>query len=217
MADPDLTRTRRPRNSLTVEGILDAAESVAAAGFDAITVRAVADELRSSPMALYRYFATKDELIDALLDRVLSRFSPITETDTPLADLEAFVRAHHTLLLAHPWAVAGLISRPLPGPHAVPIGEQALRILARAGHHADDAVAAFSGIIAFNYGWSSFEISQREPQGEVALGRIAQGVDARFPFTAAVAPAMVRYGAQEHYDWVLSALVRGIGTAPAGS
>lgn len=212
MADRAAPRARRTRNSLTAEGILDAAETVAA-GAGALSIRTVADELGSSAMALYRHFATKDELIDALLDRVLSRFRPVPETDDPLADLTAFLHAHHAMLRGHPWAVAELIRRPLPGPHAVPIGEQALRILARAGHHGDQAVAAFSGIIAFNYGWASFEISRLEPQGEVAVQRVAEGVPEEFPFTAAVTPAMIRYGSPEHYAWMASALVQGIGRA----
>jgi AcrR family transcriptional regulator len=64
-------RSRRARNSLTVDAILDAAEHVAAAGFEALTVRAVAVALEAAPMSLYRYFATKDELVDALLNIVL--------------------------------------------------------------------------------------------------------------------------------------------------
>src|SRR5687768_8241466 len=74
-------RQRRPRNSLSQDAILDAAEALAAEGFDAVTMRAVAAKLGAVPMALYNHFATKDQLVDALLDRVLSRFEPEPETD----------------------------------------------------------------------------------------------------------------------------------------
>ena len=69
-------RTRRPRGSLTPDAILDAAEAIAAQGFTALTVRAVAARLGAAPMALYNHFATKEQLVDALLDRVLGRFAP---------------------------------------------------------------------------------------------------------------------------------------------
>src|SRR4051794_15912819 len=137
---------RRPRNSLNVEGILDAGERVATRDAEALTIRAVATELGSSPMALYRYFATKEELVGALLDRVLGRFEAGPDTEEWRGDLHAFALRHLRLLLDHPWAVAPLIANPFPGPKALPIGEEALRILARGGITGDRAVAMFSGV-----------------------------------------------------------------------
>src|SRR3954469_25217475 len=107
-------RTRRPRGSLSPEVILDAAEAVAGQGFDALSMRAVADRLGAAPMALYNHFATKEQLVDALLDRVLSRFEPEPATDDWTADLRRFARAHRRLLVQHPWAVAPLFNQPNP-------------------------------------------------------------------------------------------------------
>ena len=186
-------RTRRPRGSLTPEVILDAAEALTAEGFDAITVRSVAARLGAAPMALYNHFATKDELVDALLDRVLGRFQPQPETGDWVEDLRAFARAHRSVLTGHPWAVAPIFSHPNPGPSALRIGEHALAILARGGLPDDHAVAAFSGILALNYGWSSFTA--------------ARDLDA----TGAVAAQMGAYGSDEHYEFVLDHLVGGLG------
>src|SRR5215207_9303725 len=97
-------RTRRRRGSLSRELILDAAEAVAAEGFGALTMRAVAARLGAVPMALYNHFATKDQLVDALLDRVLSRFEPEPATEDWGEDLRRFASAHRRLLVAHPWA-----------------------------------------------------------------------------------------------------------------
>ena len=91
-------RTRRPRGSLSPELILDAAEAVAAQCFDALTMRAVAARLDAVPMALYNHFATKDELVDALLDRVLTRFEPAPPTGDWIEDLRVFARTHRRLL-----------------------------------------------------------------------------------------------------------------------
>src|SRR5215208_288757 len=92
-------RTRRPRGSLRPEAILDAAEALAADGFDALTMRAVATRLGAAPMALYNHFATKEALVDALLDRVLNRFEPDPRTEDWRADVAAFARAHRRLLV----------------------------------------------------------------------------------------------------------------------
>lgn len=204
-------RHRRARNSLTLESILDAAENVAAAGFEALTIRAVATELQSSPMALYRYFSTKDELVDALLNRVLGRFERPTETDSWIADLRTFARKHRELLTRHPWAIAPLIARPYPGPNALPIGETALRILQRAGISGDGAVATFSGIIALNYGWASFVVEREGGGGDQPVERASMpAAPAEYTLTVEVAEAMNRYGSEEHYERVLSQLLTGI-------
>ena len=185
-------RTRRPRGSLTRDVILDAAESVAREGFGGLTVRAVANQLDAVPMALYNHFATKDELVDALLDRVLSRFEPQPSTGDWAEDLRAFARAHRQVLVAHPWAVAPIFSRPNPGPSAVAIGDHAFGILARGGFTEDDAVAAFSGILALNYGWSSFTA--------------ARDLDA----TGITGAQMGEYGSDRHYELVLGHFLSGL-------
>jgi AcrR family transcriptional regulator len=210
--DPAPPRTRRPRSSLTVDGILDAAELVAARGFEGLTVRAVATELESSPMALYRYFTTKDELVDSLLDRVLGRFEVSPETEDWIVDLRTFALDHRRLLNEHPWAIAPLTLHPNPGPNALPIGEAALRILRRAGISGDDAVATFSGIIALNYGWSSFVVGKGradDPENDQTAAQPLT-VPGAYPLTGDVADVMSRYGSDDHYDTVLSQLLAGI-------
>jgi AcrR family transcriptional regulator len=206
-------RTRRPRGSLTPEAILDAAEDVASEGFDALTMRAVAARLGAVPMALYNHFATKDQLVDALLDRVLSRFEPEPATDDWDEDLRRFARAHRRLLMRHPWAVAPLFTQPNPGLSSVRIGEFALRILRRAGFSDARAVAAFSGIIALNYGWSSFttarDLDPAGPGHDVGA-MLAALPPAEYPLTVEVADEMGAYGSDHHYDYVLDQLLSGL-------
>jgi AcrR family transcriptional regulator len=209
----DTGRTRRPRGSLTPEAILDAAEIVAANGFDALTMRAVAARLSAVPMALYNHFATKDQLVDALLDRVLSRFEPQPATDDWAEDLRRFARAHRRLLITHPWAVAPLFSQPNPGISAVRIGEFALGILRRGGLSNARAVAAFSGIIALNYGWSSFTTARHldpELPGHDVAATLAQLPRTEYPLTVDVADEMGAYGSDHHYDFVLDQLLSGL-------
>jgi AcrR family transcriptional regulator len=206
-------RARRPRGSLSPEVILDAAEAIAGDGFDALTMRAVATRLGAAPMALYNHFPTKEALVDALLDRVLNRFEP----DPPCADwhedLRNFARAHRRLLVAHPWAVAPLFTQPNPGLGAVRIGEHALAILRRGGFSDADAVAAFSGIIAVNYGWSSFTTARdADPQapGRDVGAMLSALPPAEFPLTVGVAGEMGAYGSASHYEYVLDRLVDGL-------
>jgi AcrR family transcriptional regulator len=207
-------RRRRPRGSLTREAILDAGEAIAAAeGFGALSMRAVAARLEAAPMALYNHVATRDALVDGLLDRVLHRFEPEPPTDDWADDLRRFARAHRRLLTGHPWAVAPLFSQPNPGLGAVRIGEHALGILRRGGFTGEHAVAAFSGVIALNYGWSSFttarELDRRGAAHEVAAMLSALPAE-HFPLTVSVAGAMGAYGSDAHYELVLGAFVTGL-------
>jgi AcrR family transcriptional regulator len=205
-------RKRRPRGSLTPDVILDAAEAVAAQGFDALSMRAVAARLGAVPMALYNHFATKEQLVDALLDRVLGRFEPAPATEDWAEDLRRFARAHRRLLVRHPWAVAPLFSQPNPGMSSVRIGEFALGILRRGGFSNARAVAAFSGIIALNYGWSSFT-SARDLEagtGHDVAAMLAQLPPADYPLTVDVANEMGAYGSDQHYEFVLDQLLTGL-------
>lgn len=208
----DRNRVRRPRGSLTPAVILDAAEAVAAHGFDALTMRAVAARLGAVPMALYNHFATKDELVDALLDRVLGRFEPVPPTDDWLEDLRQFARAHRKVLTDHAWAMAPLFSRPTPGMSAVRVGELALAIIRRGGCSNEAAVAIFSGVIALNYGWSSFTTARQlnPAAGEQVAAAMAMLPADAFPNTAAVAAEMVGYGSDAHYERVLGAFLGGL-------
>jgi AcrR family transcriptional regulator len=210
---PARSRGRRPRGSLTPEVILDAAEDVAREGFDALTMRAVAARLGAAPMALYNHFATKDELVDALLDRVLGRYEPEPAGEDWSEDLRRFARAHRRLLARHPWAVAPLFARPSPGMGAVRIGELALGILRRAGLSDERAVAVFSGIIALNYGWSSFttarDLDPAGPGHDVGA-MLAALPRTEYALTVEVAGEMGAYGSDRHYDIVLDQLLRGL-------
>lgn len=201
---------------MTADEILLAAEDVARAGLGALTMRAVAQQMGASPMSLYRYFATKDELIDAMLDRVLGRIRLETDSDDWLADLTAFAAAHRQVLAAHPWAIVPLFTHSNPGINATIIGESALAILDRGGVRGAAAVASFSAILALNYGWFAFSSTRdasrtgTDPEADLAAS-LAQLPPERFPLTRSVADHLSNYGTDEQYSLALRRVVAGIG------
>ncbi|MHA6668210.1 TetR/AcrR family transcriptional regulator [Homoserinimonas sp. A447] len=208
-------RPRRPRSSVNADEILEAAEHVARDGFEALTMRAVATQIGASPMALYRYFATKDELIDAMLDRVLGRIQVNAPTDDWQADLAAFATAHRVVLADHPWAIVPLFTHSNPGVNATVIGETALRILQRGGITGAESVATFSGILALNYGWFAFNTARdatraaTDPEAELTAS-LARLPSVQFPLTLSVASELANYGSDAHYKFVLRQLVTGV-------
>ncbi|WP_130177806.1 TetR/AcrR family transcriptional regulator [Cryobacterium sp. SO1] len=211
-----LRRQRRERSSVSTDEILQASEVVARGGFDALTMRAVATQMGASPMALYRYFATKDELVDAMLDRVLGRIELKDATDDWLADLAGFATAHRAVLADHPWAIVPLFTHSNPGINATIIGEAALGILERGRVAGGEAVAIFCGILALNYGWFAFTAARDttrmnvEPEAVLATALSMLPAD-HFPLTLSVADQLSNYGSDAHYAFALQALIDGVG------
>ena len=61
--------TRGPKPALTAEAIALAAIAVAdAEGLDAVSMQRIAREVKVTTMALYRYFASKDELVNRMIE-----------------------------------------------------------------------------------------------------------------------------------------------------
>jgi AcrR family transcriptional regulator len=195
-------RQRRARGSLTVEEILDAAERVARSDPRPLTIRAVATELGSSPMALYTYFSTKDELADALIDRVLRRV-PIPQAGEWRDQLCELALSHGRVLLEHRWAVPMLFNSPSPGVGAARLGEAFLAILAAGGVTGEPAVGAFSAIIAVNYGRTAFAAVDHEEELPPLPGEY-------FPHSAANWTALAGYASEENYRRVLDIVIDGV-------
>jgi AcrR family transcriptional regulator len=199
---------------VTADEIVVAAEKVAESGFDALTMRAVAEQMGASAMSLYRYFATKDELVDAMLDRVLGRIElPVPSSDWA-ADLHDFAQAHRRTLARHPWAIVPLFTHSNPGINATIIGEAAFGILARGGLTGERAVATFSGVLALNYGWFAFSTARdatrdaHDPEAELASA-LAMLPAERFPHTLAVAEELATYGTDRQYEIALRQVIIG--------
>ena len=107
----------RAREALTKERVLRAAIAVAdRAGVEGLSMRNVAQELDVVPMALYRHVASKDEMLDGILELVVGEIDPPrTDTDWKTAIRERILSARRALL-RHPWASHVIETRSDPGP-----------------------------------------------------------------------------------------------------
>lgn len=101
----DQAPQRGPKRELTHESIVDAAIGLAdQGGLAGVTMQRVAEALGFSAMALYRYVASKDELIMLMQDRAM-RLDGAWPVDadhwrTGLTDVAATLRA---IYQRHPW------------------------------------------------------------------------------------------------------------------
>ena len=107
----------KARVPLSRERILAAADALAdREGADSLSMRRLAQELDVVPMATYKHFANKEELLDGMLDVVVGEIDPArTDTDWKTAVRDRILSARRALL-RHPWASRVMESRTQPTP-----------------------------------------------------------------------------------------------------
>ena len=123
--------TRGPAPERSRGQITAAAIALAdAGGLDAVSMRQVAGALGTGPASLYRYIASRDDLIDLMADEIAAEIdleSPVAQDPiTALVDLAVQVKA---VYLRHPWLLDVMAQRTPLGPRAVDYMEHVLRIL----------------------------------------------------------------------------------------
>ncbi|MFK0118995.1 TetR/AcrR family transcriptional regulator [Streptomyces sp. NPDC090994] len=129
--------------------IVTAAVALAdAEGLAGLSMRKVAAELHVSPMRLYGYVATKDELLDLMADSVYG------EITGALGDASGWESALRTIAVAtrdsalrHEWFVELIGGRPHLGPNALAVMEATASALASAlGPDGGDRLMAALGV-----------------------------------------------------------------------
>lgn len=117
---------RRVR-SLSRDEIVRAAIKVAdAEGPAAISMRRIARELNAGAMSLYWHVASKDELLDMMVDAVEAEQQFPEPTGDWRADLEALARTQRAVLHRHAWLMDFIGGRPPLGPNTLRNLERAL-------------------------------------------------------------------------------------------
>lgn len=130
VADGPATRRDRQRDATTAEIKSTARSLLVASGPDALTLRAIAREMGMTAPALYRYFASHEDLVGALCEDVLTEITGRLERardgvppDRPIDRLMAACREFRRWSLAHPrefqLTFASVAERPQPH-HEVP-------------------------------------------------------------------------------------------------
>lgn len=115
-------------------------------GLEAASLRRVAGELGVHVTSLYNHVATKDALLDGLVEELLG------SADLPLGELpweqwvRRFVAAAATLAGHHPGAFAVLLRRPVQGPRAAATFEVGLAAFRRAGMTPTASYAAVKSV-----------------------------------------------------------------------
>lgn len=123
----------RPR-LIDRDGVLDAALAIAdESGLDAVTMRAVAQRLQVTQMALYRHVENKAGLLDGLVERLLLEMAVERGAGSWQSHLEEMARAVRATARRHPAVFPLLLQLPANTPLAQQVRDRARSELADAG------------------------------------------------------------------------------------
>jgi len=108
--------TGRPR--LTRERVLDAALAlIDREGLGALSMRRVADELDAGAMSLYRHVASREDLLDGVVERLAHEIElPGPEHGDWAQRMRTLMRSTRSVALGHPNAAELFVLRPLRTP-----------------------------------------------------------------------------------------------------
>src|SRR6266481_3258614 len=102
MAPKPDTRSQ-PRTPLSRERVLAAAIRLAdEGGIESLSMRKLARALGVEAMSLYNHVANKGDLVDAIVDRIVSEIELPADGDWETA-IRTYAVAVHKALLRHPW------------------------------------------------------------------------------------------------------------------
>ena len=192
-----------------------AAAVIAREGMDRFTIQRLADELHSSPMAIYRHVRDKDHLIVLLLDKLVR---DLPQPDMPADPRQRVLLAFQVMrdgLVQHPWVVEILSAGDLMAPAVLWLMEEIVAGFVACGLSLEQAAAAYRMLWRFTVGDLVIRdaTARRTPQ----LGRqpfqlsLLQGVAAQeLPALAAASQYWSAARGRETYAEDLAQLVDGL-------
>ncbi len=226
--EPPWARRRRSarRAPLTPEAIAEAALGVLDRdGLGAVSMRRVAEELDTGAASLYWHFGNKDELLDAVFDRVIGEIRvPAPDPDRWQEQVKEVARGARGVMRAHRDIYKVSLGRYPVGPNALAFVEGMLAIL-RSGGVADRASAYATHLLTIYVGAYALEegarpqVSGQGMHPDEMLGMIrgyfASLPAGRFPNVVALAEDLTASDPDEEFEMGLDLLVGGLAAKTA--
>jgi AcrR family transcriptional regulator len=174
------------RTPLSRDRILHAALELAdGSGVDALTMRRLGDELGFEAMSLYRHVASKNDLLDGMLDLVLAEWQPPGDGEWRAA-IRTSACSVHDALRRHPWAAQLLMTGSHVPPARLEYMDRLLGVLRENGFDADSAYSVYHLLDGYIYGFTLWEIAYTSsPLDAEEVTRLMQAIPwERYPHLA---------------------------------
>lgn len=207
--------------SLTREVVLTAAlEIIDRGGAEGLTMRRLGQALGRDPMALYRYAANKNDLLDGVVELVMGQ-ARLDPSDPDWAgQLRTFAREFRAIAIAHPHVVPLIVTRPLATPLALrPLGtlrplEDTLDLLMRAGFSDVEALHVYRSFQGLLFGHVLNELQELVENPEETDDLLRLGLHRlpikEFPLLRGLASALTSYDGAAELEEGLDILIEGL-------
>ncbi len=168
-------------------------------GVHGLSMRRLAGALGAGAMSLYHYVASKEELLDAMVDAVFAEIQlPPAQMDWQSAMRQRAISTRQ-VLSRHPWAIGLLESRTSPGPANLRHHEAVTACLRRAGFPVLMATHANWLLDSYVYGFTLQEVrvpfdTAEELAGMIETAYLPQLPPDEFPYLNESAAALVASG-----------------------
>jgi AcrR family transcriptional regulator len=176
-ADP----AKGQRTRLNRERVLRAAIAFAdESGIALLTMRRLGEVLGVEAMSLYNHVASKDDLLDRMVDEVFSEIDlPVGGADWKTAMRDRAVSARE-VLARHRWAIVLMQSRKSPGPATLRHHDAVIGNLRQGGFSVEMTAHAFAVLDSFIYGFAQQEASLPFDTGAESAA-LAETIMKQFP------------------------------------
>jgi AcrR family transcriptional regulator len=158
------TPSPESREPLSRERVLGAAVLLADEdGLESLSMRKLGQRLGVEAMSLYNHVANKDDLLDGMVDLVVSEIDlPSGAVDWTEAMRRRAISAQ-AVFSRHPWASALIDSRESSGPARLRYFDWVIGTLRRAGFTLELAIRAFSLLDSYVYGFGRQQLNVSTP------------------------------------------------------
>ncbi|MCG3190119.1 MAG: hypothetical protein LKCHEGNO_02728 [Burkholderiaceae bacterium] len=160
-----------------------------AEGLEQLSMRRLGTALGVEGMALYHHFASKGELLDAVLELLLEEMAPPGGTMAPLDRLRKTFEACRRIAIRHPQSFLLVPTRRFTTEAQLDYYEKLLAIFGEAGFDAAQSATYFRVLAAFVTGASLAEIGSRAQQPDATPIRLETFDEPqRYPLVSAAVP-----------------------------
>jgi AcrR family transcriptional regulator len=160
------TSSLESRSPLTRERVLRAAVLLADGdGIESLTMRRLGQRLGVEAMSLYNHVANKDDLLDGVVDLVVSEIDLPADTTDWKEAMRCRAISARAVFSRHPWAIGLVDSRESSGPARLRYFDWVIGTLRRAGFTLELAVRAFSLLDSYIYGFGRQRLTMAAADG----------------------------------------------------
>ena len=194
------TKRRAP---LSRERVLSAAVKLAdRGGVESLSMRKLAQALKVEAMSLYNHVANKDEILDGLVEIVISEIELPAKGADWKDGMRLRANSAREMFLRHPWAISLMESRKNPGPAAMRYYDAVIGCMREGGFSIAMAAHAFSVLDSYILGFAMQELKMpfdtSDELADIADNILEQLPAAEFPhFTEMI----VEHALKPGYDY----------------